>query len=42
MAPEQSDALLQKVYEVSEKVDGNHVYNHHWQPGDMVIWVSLA
>jgi len=39
MDPEKSEALLSKVYEVSEQPNG-HIYEHVWKPGDMVLWVS--
>lgn len=38
MGPEESQALLSEVNHHVES--GAFTIEHHWRPGDMVLWVS--
>ena len=36
----ESDALLEKLFGYLYAPE--HIYEHHWQPGDLVVWDNLA
>lgn len=40
MEPEESDAVMEQLYEIGERKE--HIYEHEWQLGDFVMWDNLA
>jgi taurine dioxygenase len=40
MPREQSDALLERLCQAAERPE--HIYEHHWRVGDLVIWDNRA
>ena len=40
MEPEESEAVLDQLYEIGERRE--FIYEHEWQLGDFVMWDNLA
>ena len=40
LAPEESDRLIAEMF--AHLYDDRHVYVHHWQPYDLLVWDNLA
>lgn len=40
MADEEGEDLLQQLF--ARIYDDKHVFTHHWQPGDLLIWDNIA
>jgi taurine dioxygenase len=40
MPRDESEALLQRLFAIAE--DPAIIYEHHWRPGDLIMWDNLA